>query len=557
MNATQRIRLGLLLTNLKLGGRFSFRTFVNDKDYPKDPDPKNWRTIHGSKVHLTNGKIDGGAGEKFQGNEWHGKVAHGSNSHFPPKGWVKPPPPPKEPEPVPFGSEQPAPPKPNASGVPVAYINTLKGNFKKLSESQQATVKDLIKEAKKNGVPKELLEAAFEPEHHATIEKTIEALKAKQITPTAAQNVIAAAMYAPGNHGLKMLGEQWGGATPAAEDPFASKEVHLPKKKEPVAKSATTTKPKTPAASTKIDLTKVKEMSQHWDDMDEDDQSEYLQNLSGKFNIPTEKAALLMDLLQKPGFTDAKAEAKIKEWQKENGVPVGNKTIEKLASKPMQTPGLSSVDTSEKATGIKQAPGTLGLFKAGNYNDVDDPKWDNFTKYNKAQYDSLPAEEKASIKRYTQGSTHLRDYLVYGKVEGWGEYTKEALQKKVDNISNGLQKMKHPPMWVNRGASLMDWATADNPKGITKAQLKKMAKSGEVFTNDAFLSTNPTDKITYGSESVIRRFYVPEEASGGYIASGSAYKNEKEFLLDKKTKTRIMKVEEVNGTIITYEEVIP
>jgi hypothetical protein len=46
--------------------------------YEKDPDPKNWRTINGSKVHLTKGKIDGGAGGKFTGKAWSGKVAHTS-----------------------------------------------------------------------------------------------------------------------------------------------------------------------------------------------------------------------------------------------------------------------------------------------------------------------------------------------------------------------------------------------------------------------------------------------------------------------------------------------
>ena len=32
-------------------------------DYEKDPNPENWRTISGAKVHLDqNGEIDGGAG---------------------------------------------------------------------------------------------------------------------------------------------------------------------------------------------------------------------------------------------------------------------------------------------------------------------------------------------------------------------------------------------------------------------------------------------------------------------------------------------------------------
>ena len=42
-------------------------------DYIKDPNPDNWRTISGAKVHLTNGKIDGGTGGKFNGKVYTGK----------------------------------------------------------------------------------------------------------------------------------------------------------------------------------------------------------------------------------------------------------------------------------------------------------------------------------------------------------------------------------------------------------------------------------------------------------------------------------------------------
>ena len=39
---------------------------ILDDDYPKDPNPENWRTINGAKVHLNEkGQIDGGAGSKF------------------------------------------------------------------------------------------------------------------------------------------------------------------------------------------------------------------------------------------------------------------------------------------------------------------------------------------------------------------------------------------------------------------------------------------------------------------------------------------------------------
>jgi hypothetical protein len=229
MNATQRIRLGLLLTNLKLGGRFSFRTFVNDKDYPKDPDPKNWRTIHGSKVHLSNGKIDGGAGEKFQGNEWHGKVAHGSNSFFPPKGWVKPPPPPKEPPKAP----EPEPKKQAKVGLPglgTHYANMLKGTYKNASDATKANVDEAFKKAKKDTSPALMGDTAatyldLDPEDGKLAGKIIEAAKNKQITPLAAKNVLAA--LASKKHSLvtnslkKELGMQGSAAAPAATPPVA------------------------------------------------------------------------------------------------------------------------------------------------------------------------------------------------------------------------------------------------------------------------------------------------------------------------------------------------
>lgn len=76
MSALTSIKMGLLLARLKLGRIFT-------QDWEKDPDPENWRTINGAKVHLNNGKIDGGAGGKFLSNAWVGKKSHGHNSFFP------------------------------------------------------------------------------------------------------------------------------------------------------------------------------------------------------------------------------------------------------------------------------------------------------------------------------------------------------------------------------------------------------------------------------------------------------------------------------------------
>lgn len=48
-----------------------FQNSVNDDGYTKDPNPDNWRTIKGAKVHLDEtGSIDGGAGGKFNGRKY-------------------------------------------------------------------------------------------------------------------------------------------------------------------------------------------------------------------------------------------------------------------------------------------------------------------------------------------------------------------------------------------------------------------------------------------------------------------------------------------------------
>ncbi len=67
----KRILLRLLTAKLHMTG-----AMLTMDAYPKDPNPKNWRTIEGSHVHLSKGKIDGGAGGKFTGRTWTGKVKH-------------------------------------------------------------------------------------------------------------------------------------------------------------------------------------------------------------------------------------------------------------------------------------------------------------------------------------------------------------------------------------------------------------------------------------------------------------------------------------------------
>lgn len=55
------------------GGTENYSSLTQDNEYTKDPDPDNWKTIKGEKVHIDeNGNIDGGAGGKFVGRKFNG-----------------------------------------------------------------------------------------------------------------------------------------------------------------------------------------------------------------------------------------------------------------------------------------------------------------------------------------------------------------------------------------------------------------------------------------------------------------------------------------------------
>jgi hypothetical protein len=445
-NKLKRIAIGLIALSMRLDAYAIQRGMTMDAAHPKDPDPKNWRTINGSKVHLTEGKIDGGAGGKFTGKEWTGKTKHEFTTKEKPK------------------QEEPkSAVKPKAKKMAPAYVPKKMDEhaYTNLSSKCQQDIDDLASLAaykqKKTDFDDPVLDFLkgkikqknnLDDKEMQGVKHAYEELQNGEIDKTTFKNTVASIAY-------------YG--------------VHVPLTPKPAVAPQPTVQPQIAAQP-------------------------------------------------KPG--------------------------------QLQTKGLSKIKLTKATTGISTPKGTLGLY-ATEYESVIDPAFKNFEdQYGSVQTAKYTKQEKKSVLRYTQGSKHLRDYLCYGKVEGFGEYTKEAIQEKVDNISAGLAKMDHPDMWVCRKCTLMDWATKNNPNGATFEDLKKMKKDGEVFTNAAFLSSTPAEGGTYGDEELIRHFFVPKKAKGGYIKSVSSYADENEFLLDKGTKTRIMKVEKKDGKIITYEEVV-
>ena len=647
MTLAQRIRLGLLCAKLKLEN-----VLTTDASYPKDPDPKNWRTIKGSHVHLTNGKIDGGAGGKFKGNPWTGKQSHGHNSFFPPPGWTKPapaptpPPQPATPPPQPAApapTPTPATPPSAAPGAPPdivkQYISSImKGSYKNTSSSTKAQVDAFLKSGNTDELP--VFPTGTYEQNDELCEKAFQAWKDKHITKTAAQNLVAYAIDTPKSVVLKSLANKWQTAAKTAKAPAAKIDykaeaekivekmdnaTSMQEKKDILLQAGLTdsqavvvmynydmdelngsneavkmvttyldkndgakmTKPSTPAVTyndltaSEKDVINYVKVAVATGSKPEQIQNWYLPDAKKEF---AEMAvALTMEYAKNPTATAQKelhdklaqiykgkykaSKEDLAVWKawKNGGTTAGG------ASTP--SANFNPYDFSDAAVGWKLPKGTQMSFKDSNGAD-----FKAYKATNAAACKKMTKKQLAAVWRYTAGSTHLRDWLVYGKTDSWYKdsgndsykygpmgwtnpykngMTGDALQKAADAISAGLKKVKHPDIIVNRNCSLMDWATADNPGGLTFKDLQDMAASGKVFENKAFISATPLEKSVYGSSEARRHIFVPKKANGAFINSVSEYDHENEFLLDKNTKTRIIKVEkDKSGTIHVYEEVV-
>lgn len=536
-NKLKRIAIGLMALSMRLDAYAIQRGMTMDAAHPKDPDPKNWRTINGSKVHLTEGKIDGGAGGKFTGKEWTGKTKHEFTTKEKPK-----------------QEETKATAKPKAKKTAPAYVPKKMDEhaYTNLSSKCQQDIDDLASLAayKKTTTDfddpvLDFLKGKIKQKNNLDdkemqgVKHAYEELQNGEIDKTTFKNAVASIAY-------------YG--------------VHVPSSPKPPAVPQSVTKPQAKKVETgafeqissskqKSNISFLATYGALGGDVSAVPEVKSIQKYYGLGNVEVAAIKNVYEELKnkkisKEAFKDTVAS--IIQYGAVGGIP--QPKAMKLGE--LQTKGLAKTKLTKATTGISTPKGTLGLYAAENES-VIDPAFKNFEdQYGSVQTAKYTKQEKKSVLRYTQGSKHLRDYLCYGKVEGFGEYTKEALQEKVDNISAGLAKMDHPDMWVCRKCTLMDWATKNNPNGATFEDLKKMKKDGEVFTNAAFLSSTPVDGGTYGDKELIRHFFVPKKAKGGYIKSVSSYADENEFLLDKGTKTRIMKVEKKDGKIITYEEVV-
>jgi hypothetical protein len=253
--------------------------------------------------------------------------------------------------------------------------------------------------------------------------------------------------------------------------------------------------------------------------MDEDEQSKYLKELSSQLNISTEKVSLLMDLLQKPGFTDAKAKKKIKEWG--GG---GNKPgFEDLSA---------TVKKERKAEFDKayNSPETV-WFSTGTHSQQQKEAQKHFAPIVSKWHASMTLAEKNGVIDYTGSSYDSMNNFLRGKTSNPSFNTLE----KIKNTDSALAKTKpnKTTLRLRRGV------------GSSVFDLIKNAPDG-VFIDQGYTSTSPCSKGGFSGNEV--EIIIPKGVGkGAWVDDISSHKGELEYLLPRGAKFQVCNIEEKDG----------
>lgn len=154
---------------------------------------------------------------------------------------------------------------------------------------------------------------------------------------------------------------------------------------------------------------------------------------------------------------------------------------------------------------------------------------------------TLTGKEKHAIKKYTYNSQDTKANKFYQRLNAMlrGDMPcDDLLNKYSDSISNGLKKctLKHDVVCY---------------RNIEK-DVYKDRKVGEIFRERQFTSTSVLENAAMKKPYKITIF-VPRGTRAGYIESLSSFDKQKELLLDKNTRFRVLSKEENS---ITLEAII-
>jgi hypothetical protein len=173
----------------------------------------------------------------------------------------------------------------------------------------------------------------------------------------------------------------------------------------------------------------------------------------------------------------------------------------------------------------------------------------------KGEMSGVNDSERAALKEYQSGMynsaiggyANLQSYLRSGKPK-YGQFSKEETQVAEDvikNVSSAIQK--HPvesPMTVYRGLKI----NKDDPGSAIYSNVKP----GDTIQDKGFTSTSTDKKVSNKFSDKLNRSDVPVSIDlkpGDYALPMDQYhkSNEKEILLDKDVKFKVVSVTESKG----------
>ena len=149
-------------------------------------------------------------------------------------------------------------------------------------------------------------------------------------------------------------------------------------------------------------------------------------------------------------------------------------------------------------------------------------------------YDSLSMAEKKALKKYTYNSFEKKHNRFFERLNAMlrGSYNKadaKKLEKYAEIISSAIHKYKlHYPLICYRGVDI------DTTDGFT---------IGTEFTFKQFISTTVIRSKAFTTK-YLYIIYVPPMSKGAYIELISKFPSQREFLLDKSCKYKLISKKE-------------
>lgn len=219
----------------------------------------------------------------------------------------------------------------------------------------------------------------------------------------------------------------------------------------------------------------------------------------------------------------------------------------------------SAVDEPEEVEGekarkkglkpVKAVKSTISDSKAVIVHDITDefkeeehPR-DNFGKFTSKASAELSEEELERLNSYTESDYQYVNRYLRGQAEEFNEGMNELVQGQVDELDSIIKKQVLPKkLTVYRNGSAEMLAL---PKGASYEQIKNAV--GRVFEDPAFMSTTMDESVNVqtGDTSIRLSLTVPPgEGRGVDIdATGASTYNEKEYLLARNTKYKVVSIQ--------------